>query len=84
MILNREVRNDNRPEPAGTERGTERVEAFSDCVFAIAITLLILDVKVPHFLERVSACRGNCFTPGRPILRWSSANTQIGRARHEA
>jgi uncharacterized membrane protein len=28
----------------GTERGTERIEAFSDGVFAIAITLLILGV----------------------------------------
>ncbi len=29
------------------ERDTGRVEAFSDGIFAIAVTLLILDIKVP-------------------------------------
>src|SRR5437868_4787912 len=35
----------------GPDRGIGRLEAFSDGVYAIAITLLILDIKVPHGVD---------------------------------
>jgi uncharacterized membrane protein len=41
----------NRGESAGDEKETGRVEAFSDGVFGIAITLLVLDIKVPKAAE---------------------------------
>src|SRR4051812_14906487 len=37
--------------PTETEKETTRIEAFSDGVFSIAITLLVLDIKVPTTQE---------------------------------
>jgi len=37
-----------RSEPHEEEPSTQRIEAFSDGVFAIAITLLILDLRIPE------------------------------------
>jgi len=45
-----------------------RVEAFSDGVFAIAITLLILEIRVPHGDHNLWAACARC---GLPTSRFS-------------
>ena len=38
---------DGRPVPSGSGFGTHRIEALADGIFAVAMTLLVLDVKLP-------------------------------------
>jgi uncharacterized membrane protein len=47
--------NQTTNEPVLPERGNERLLAFSDGVFAITITLLVLEVKVPEIAENLVA-----------------------------
>jgi uncharacterized membrane protein len=54
---------------AADEKETGRVEAFSDAVFAIAVTLLVLELKVPHLPD--GGAQGSL---GRALLsRWPSS-----------
>jgi uncharacterized membrane protein len=38
----------HRARPAGSGFGTNRIEALADGIFAVAMTLLVLDVKLPN------------------------------------
>jgi uncharacterized membrane protein len=45
---------ENNENTINSAKDTSRIESFSDGVFAIAITLLILDIHVPQVTENVS------------------------------
>ena len=61
----------------GNRWGTGRMEAFSDGVFAIAITLLVLDIGVPP-AEFSDLWRRHRQGMARPISRIATSFTTIG------
>jgi len=63
--MSQEHRGDNA---AQEEMGTNRIEAFSDGVFAIAITLLILDIHVPS--EPIPPGKGTTWLLQQLGLQW--------------
>jgi uncharacterized membrane protein len=54
--------------PGGQEKETLRTEAFSDGVFSIAITLLVLDLKVP----RTESVQGGAGLAAALLAQWPS------------
>ena len=55
-------------EGQGATRGTARMEAFADVVFAIAFTLPVVEIALSTPTARGLGCSGICWSSGPPIL----------------
>lgn len=66
------------PSPTESQKETARVEAFSDGVFAIAITLLVLDLKVPRNLGPDTILEVELFRQWPTYLAFLSSFAMIG------
>ena len=77
---------DDAPASGGLGMSAGRLEAFSDGVLAIVITLLILDVKVPvGATGHLGTARGpsgtdgsRCSSTAGPARSWPSRSTSCG------
>ena len=58
--------------PATIKHKKNRLEAFSDGVFAIAITLMVLDIAIPAENATAPTCLVGSRTSGPSISRTSS------------
>jgi len=74
--MNRE----SKPELTREDRETGRIEAFSDGVFAIAITLLVLDLKVPRAIREPSTLANSLMAQWPTFAAYLTSFITIGIA----
>src|SRR5918993_840126 len=63
---------------AGRDNDTDRIEAFSDGVFAIAITLLVIEIGVPHVEDEGTPLSGALVEQWPSYLGYIISFLQIG------